>query len=149
MKLIPDRKRTLITFIIADLALAVMLFLSCINLFCFQKFGTTQIVVICVYVFISIFMLVLSLTRNFYVVQGKNLLVVKGTRMMNYEFNNVVYIDEATSRRKKTVYFCTDKGVVRYLPFDKEGKILDVMLSKCKNLLDLDEFRRRFPNAKI
>ena len=149
MKLIPDRKRTLIAFVIADLALAVLLFLSCINLFLFQKFGLVQIVIICLFVVISIFMLVLSLTRNFYVVQGKNLLVVKGTRMMNYEFNNVVYIDEATSRRKKTVYFCTDKGVVRYLPFDKEGKILDVMLSKCKNLLDLDEFRRRFPNAKI
>ena len=52
-------------------------------------------------------------------------------------------------RYKKTLSFCTKEGVTRYLPFDKEGKILDVMLSKCKNLLDLDEFRRRFTNAKI
>ena len=149
MKLIPDRKRTLITFMIADLALAVMLFLSCINLFCFQKFGTTQIVVICVYVFISVFMLVLSLKRYFYVVEGKNLIVVKGTRAMTYEFNDVVYIDEEKSRRKKTVHFCTSKGLVRYLAFDKDGKILDIMLKKCKNLLELDEFKRRYPNAKI
>ena len=149
MKLVVDRKRTFITFVIADLVFAVLLFLSCINLFFFQKFGATQIVIIALFVFISIFMLVLSLVRNFYVVEPKYLVVVKGTRVMNYDYSDVVYIDEETSKRKKTVTFCTNKGHVRYLPFDKEGKIYDVMVSKCKNRLELDEFRRRYPNAKI
>ena len=149
MKLVVDRKRTFITFVIADLIFAVLLFVSCINLFCFQKFGATQIVVIALFVFISIFMLVLSLVRNFYVVEPKYLVVVKGTRVMNFDYSDVVYIDEETSKRKKTVTFCTNKGHVRYLPFDKDGKIYDVMVSKCKNRLEFDEFRRRYPNAKI
>lgn len=149
MKIVVDRKRTFITFLIADLIFGVLLFLSCINLFFFQDFGAVQVVIICLFVFISIFMLVLSLVRNFYVVEPKYLVVVKGTRVMNYDYSDVVYIDEETSKRKKTVYFCTNKGLVRYLPFDKDGKILNIMVSKCKNRLELDEFRRRYPNAKI
>ena len=149
MKLPVDRKRTLKIFFIADIIFAVLLFLSCMNLFIFQKWGATQIVIIALYVIISIFMLVLSLVRNFYVVEPKYLVVVKGTRVMNYDYSDVVYIDEETSKRKKTVYFCTNKGLVRYLPFDKDGKILNIMVSKCKNRLELDEFRRRYPNAKI
>ena len=149
MKLPVDRKRTLITFVIADLIFAVLLFLSCINLFFFQKFGAVQIVIIALFVFISIFMLVLGLVRNFYVSEPKTLVVFKGTRVMYYDYSDVVYIDEEASQRKKTVIFCTNKGHVRYLPFDKDGKIYDIMVSKCKNRLELDAFRIKYPNVKI
>ena len=149
MKLPVDRKRTIITFLIADLVFAVLIFLSCINIFIFQKWGTVQIVIICLYVFISILMLVLSLTRNFYVIESKSLVVVKGTKVLNYDYNDVVYIDQEQSEKKRVLSFCTNKGHVRYLPFDKEGKIYTTFLNKCHNLLEYDEFKRRFPNAKF
>ena len=100
MKLPVDRKRTIITFIIADLAFAVLLFLSCINLFVFQKWSAVQFSIIGVFVFISIFMLVLSLTRNFYVIESKYLVVIKGTREMIYNYTDVVYIDKEQTERK-------------------------------------------------
>ncbi len=149
MKLPVDRKRTIITFVIADLIFALMLFLSCINIFLFQKWGAVQIVIIGIFVLFSIIMLVFSLTRNFYVIESKYLVVVKGTKVLNYVYADVVYIDQEQSERKRVLSFCTNKGHVRYLPFDKEGKIYTTFLNKCHNLLELDEFRRRFPNAKI
>ena len=149
MKLPVDRKRTIITFVIADLIFALMLFLSCINIFLFQKWGAVQIVIIGIFVLFSIIMLVFSLTRNFYVIESKYLVVVKGTKVLNYVYADVVYIDQEQSERKRVLAFCTNKGHVRYLPFDKEGKIYTTFLNKCHNLLELDEFRKRFPNAKI
>lgn len=149
MKVPADRKRTLITFVIADLIFAALIFLSCINIFLFQKFGAVQIAIIALYVFFSVFMLVLSLTRNFYVIESKYLVAVRGTKNYIYNYEDVVYIEKEQSERKRTLTFCTNQGIVRYLPFDKDGKIYTTFCNKCHNLLDLEEFRRRYPKAKI
>ena len=82
MKLPVDRKRTIITFVIADLIFAVLLFLSSIYFFLFQPWGVTQWMIIAVFVVVSVLMLVLSLTRNFYVIESKSLVVVKGRKEM-------------------------------------------------------------------
>ena len=149
MKVIPDRKRTIRTFIIADLALAVILFLSCIKLFLFQQWSAVQVIIILVYVFISVFMLVMSLTRNFYVIENKRLVAVRGTRVSYYDYCDVVYIDRAQSEKKKTLCFCTNKGITRYLPFDKDGEIYNTFLKKCHNLLDQEEFKNKYPKVKL
>ena len=149
MKLPVDRKRTIITFIIADLIFAVLLFLSCIYLFLFQRWSVTQWIVIALFVIISVFMLVLSLTRNFYVIESKFLVVVKGTKEMYYNYSDVVYIDKAQSEKKRVLTFCTNKGHARYLPFDKDGKIYQTMCNKCHNLLSEEEFHSQYPNVKL
>ena len=149
MKLPVDRKRTIITFLIADLIFAVLLFLSCIYLFLFQPWNVTQWIVIALYVIISIFMLVLSLTRNFYVIESKYLVNVKGTKEMYYYYTDVVYIDKAQSEKKRVLTFYTNKGHSRYLPFDKDGKIYQAMCNKCHNLLSDEEFHSKYPNVKI
>ena len=149
MKLPVDRKRTIIIFLIADLIFAVLLFASCINLFLFQKWGVVQILIIALYVIISVFMLVLSLTRNFYVIESKYLVVVKGAKEMHYFYNDVVYIDNEQSERRKVLCFFTNKGHTRYLPFDKEGKIYKTFLNKCHNLLSKEEFNAQYPNNKL
>ena len=149
MKLPVDRKRTLIIFSIADLIFAVLLFVSCINLFLFQKWGIVQILIIALYVIISVFMLVLSLTRNFYVIESKYLVVVKGTKEMYYHYTDVVYIDKEQTEKRRVLCFATNKGHARYLPFDKEGKIYQTFLNKCHNLLSLEEFKAQYPNVKI
>jgi len=94
-------------------------------------------------------MLVLSLTRNFYVIENKYLVNVKGTKEMYYYYTDVVYIDKAQSEKKRVLIFFTNKGHSRYLPFDKEGKIYDAMINKCRNLLSEEEFHKRYPNVKL
>ena len=149
MKLPVDRKRTIITFIIADLIFAALLFVSCINLFLFQKWNAIQIAIIVLFVAISVFMLILSLTRNFYVIENKYLVVVKGRKEMYYNYNDVVYIDEEKSERKKTICFLTRQGHTRYLPFDKEGKIYTTFLNKCRNLLSKEDFEKQYPEIRL
>ena len=149
MKLPVDRKRTIITFVIADLIFAVLLFLSCIYLFLFQKWGVYQWLIIAVFVVVSVLMLVLSLTRNFYVIESKYLVVVKGRKEMYYYYGDVVYIDKAQSEKRRVLTFYTNKGHSRYLPFDKDGKIYSTMINKCHNLLSEEEFHTKYPNVKL
>ena len=149
MKLPVDRKRTLKIFFIADIAFGIMLFLSCMNLFIFQRWNATQTIIVILYAVISVFMLILSLTRNFYVIEKKYLVVVKGTKNMFYNYEDVVYIDKLQSEKKKTLTFCTKQAHVRYLPFDKDGKIYQLFLNKCHNLLEKEEFVRKYPGVKI
>ena len=149
MKVPVDKKRTIITFIIADVIFAALLFVSCINLFLFMKWNAVQFVIIGLFVFISIFMLVLSLTRNFYVIESKYLVVVKGRKEVCYNYSDVVYIDKAQAEKKRVLAFATKQGFTRYLPFDKEGKIYDTFLKKCKNLLTEEEFKKQYPDKSL
>lgn len=149
MKLPVDRKRTILVFAIADLVFAVLLFASCINLFLFQKWGVVQILIIALFVIISVFMLVLSLTRNFYVIESKYLVVVKGTKVMYYHYTDVVYIDKVQTEKRRVLCFATNKGHARYLPFDKEGKIYETFQNKCHNLLSEEEFKIKYPDIKL
>ena len=149
MKLPVDRKRTIITFIIADLVFAALLFLSCIYVFLFQEWGAVQIIIIVIYVAISVLMLVLSLTRNFYVIQNKRLVVVKGNKEMYYNYSDVVYIDKEQSLKKRVLCFFTNKGHTRYLPFDKEGKIYSTFVNKCHNVISEEEFKQTFPKVHL
>ena len=149
MKLPVDRKRTIITFVIADLIFAVLLFLSSIYFFLFQPWGVTQWMIVAVFVVVSVLMLVLSLTRNFYVIESKYLVVVKGRKEMYYYYGDVVYIDKAQSEKRRVLTFYTNKGHSRYLPFDKDGKIYSTMVNKCHNLLSEEEFHTKYPNVKL
>ena len=149
MKLPVARKRTIITFLIADLIFAVLIFLSCFQIFVLQEWGVLQIVIISIYVILSILMLVLALTRNFYVIEGKFLVHVKGTKEMYYHYKDVVYIDKKQSEKKRVLTFYTNKGHSRYLPFDKDGKIYEAMCNKCHNLLSEEEFHSQYPTVKL
>ena len=149
MKVPVSRKRTLITFFIADLIFAVLIFLSCFSLFVLQEWGVVQFIIIAIFVIFSVLMLVLSLTRNFYVIESKYLVTVKGTKEMYYHYKDVVYIDKAQSEKKRVLCFYTSKGHVRYLPFDKDGKIYETMCNKCHNLLSEEEFKTQYPNVKL
>ena len=149
MKVTVDIRRTIVIFLIMDLIFAALLFLSCFNLFIFTKWGVWQILIIVLFVVVSITMLVLSLKRNFYVIENKYLVAVRGFKEMYYYYNDVVYIDKEQSERRRILCFYTNKGHTRYLPFDRHGEIYKTMLKRCHNLLDQETFERNYPNVKI
>ena len=149
MKVAVDIKRTIITFLIADLIFAVLLFLSCFNLFIFQKWGVIQYLIIALFVIISVLMLVLSLKRNYYVIESKYLVVVKGFKELYYHYADVVYIDKVQSEKRRVMAFYTNKGHTRYLPFDKEGKIYTTFCNKCHNVISEEEFKAKYPNVNL
>ena len=149
MKVPADRRRTIKIFLIMDLIFAVALFLSCINLFIWTKWNFIQIMIIVLFVAISGLMLFLSLKRNFYVIENKYLVAVRGFKEMYYHYNDVVYIDKEQSERRRIICFYTNKGHTRYLPFDKNGEIYKAMLKRCHNLLEKEAFEAQYPNVKI
>ncbi len=149
MKLPVDKKRTIITFIIVDIIFALLLFVSALDMFLDSVWGFGQFGVIALFVVISVLMLVLSLTRNFYVIEPKFLVVVKGRKELYYYYNDIIFIDHERTKRKKILTFVTSKGHVRYLPFDRDGKIYEACLDKCNNLVDEEELLRRFPKISI
>lgn len=149
MKVTVDIRRTLIIFIIMDLLFAALLFLSCLNLFIFTKWGVWQILVIILFVMVSVGMLILSLKRNFYVIENKYLVAVRGFKEMYYYYNDVVYIDVAQTEKRRVLCFFTNKGHVRYLPFDRHGEIYKAMSKRCHNLLDEETFKRNYPGVKL
>ena len=149
MKVPVDRKRTIITFIIADLVFAIILFLSCITLFLSKNWNAIQFAIIGLFVLVSIVMLILSLTRNFYVIEKKYLVVVKANKNMFYNYEDVVYIDKEQTERRRVLVFCTNKGHMRYLPFDKNGEIYKAFTKKCHNLLDKEQLKAKYPDIKL
>ena len=118
-------------------------------MFVFQEWGFLQIIIIAIFVTMSVTMLVLSLTRNFYVIEPKFLVVVKGYKEVYYNYKDVVYIDKKQSEKKRVLSFYTNKGHAIYLPFDKNGKIYEAMCNKCHGLLSDEEFKAQYPNVKI
>ena len=149
MKVPVDRRRTVLVFVIADLLFAALLFVSCMNLFLFQKWGVVQILIIGLFAVTSVFMLVLSLVRNFYVIESKYLVVVKAFKETVYNYADVVYIDNEQSEKKRVLTFYTRFGHARYLSFDKHGEIYTTFLKKCRNVLDKDQFKEKYPNVKL
>ena len=149
MKVPVDRRRTILIFIITDLLFAAALFLSCMNLFLFQKWGVLQILIIALFVLTSVGMLLLALLRNFYVIESKYLVQVRAWKEAYFHYNDVVYIDKEQAEKKRTLAFYTNKGHVKYLPFDRNGEIYQAMLKRCNNLIDKETFKKRHPDVKI
>lgn len=132
-----------------DLLFAVLLFVSGIKVFLFSSFGAGHIILISIFVIVTALMLIMSLKRNFYVIENKYIVAVRSFKNMYYHYNDVVYIDKEQSEKKKVLCFCTNKGHARYLPFDAKGEIYKVMIKKCNNLLSKEDFKAKYPNVKL
>ena len=91
---------------------------------------------------------VLSLTQTYYEINGPVFIHSKMGKIVEYTFNNIIYIDEEFSLKKKMFRFFTKDGQEHLLVFDKKGVLYETALKKCP-LISLEEFQRRFPNKKM
>ena len=93
--------------------------------------------------------LILSLSTQYYEINKKDVTEYKFGKKFTYFYSDVIYIDIEQSKKGKALTFVTNKGHVKYLTFDKDGKIFEAFLSKCHNLISLEEVKRKFPGIKI
>ena len=91
---------------------------------------------------------VLSITSTFYQIEGATFIHSKMGKVVEYTFNNIIYIDQDFSEQKKMMRFFTKDGKEHLLVFDKEGKLYQAALNKCP-LISKEEFERRFPKIKM
>ena len=96
----------------------------------------------------SIIFCYLSLTQTYYEIKGATFIHSKMGRVVEYSFNNIIYIDKEFSVKKKMMRFFTKDGQEHLLIFDKYGVLYETALKKCP-LIDEEDFKRRFPNKKM
>jgi hypothetical protein len=90
----------------------------------------------------------ISLTQTYYEIDGATFIHSKMGKVVEYTFNNIIYIDEEFSESKKMMRFFTKEGKEHVLIFDKNAVLYHTALKKCP-LISKEEFQRRFPNIKM
>lgn len=141
--------RTFTTFLIATILLMAAFFFMFFETFVGKEWTWVQPTIIAVVVVSSIAFFIPTYLNNYYIVQKKYLIQHKGRREYIYYFSEVLYIDEKQSEKKKVICFFTNKGHVRYLTFDKEGKIYKAMIAGAKNRMSTEEFKENYPKIKL
>ena len=119
------------------------------NLFYLSSWDYRQIVIVAIYTAVMVAILFFSISTQYYEINKKDLTECRFGKKLVYFYNDIIYIDVEGSKKSKILSFVTKYGHVKYLTFDKEGKIFDAVMSKCKNLISLEEVRGKFPGIKI
>ncbi len=108
-----------------------------------------QYVVIAIWLALSIFLTIVAIKMNYYTYNRYELVRHIFTKEYVIKYKDVLYIDVEWSKKHSSLLIFTSLGHERYLPFDKERKILDLMQERCKHLISKEEYLAKFPNAKI
>ena len=90
----------------------------------------------------------ISITQTYYEINGPVFIHSKMGKVIEYTFNNIIYIDEEFSKKKKMFRFFTKEGKEHLLIFDRKGILYETALNKCP-LISKEEFERRFPKVKM
>ena len=142
-------KKILLMWLGVFFLLAPVISLMFFNLFYLTKWDYRQIIIISVYVVVMVVILILSINTQYYEINKKDITECKYGKKYTYFYSDIIYVDIENSKRSKTLTFVTKYGHVKYLTFDKEGKIFDAVINRCKNLITLQEVKTKFPGIKI
>ena len=151
MKARPLIWKTVLVLLAVIFLAAVILFSFTFNLFLkpIQNWGWKPYVVIGVWLFLSIGLVVVTFLFSYYEVYKKYVLVKRMGKTLIYYYSDVVYIDERQYQKHKTIAFFTRQGHTRYLMGDKKDILFNSMLQNCKNLMDEETFRFKYPKVKL
>ena len=148
MKVKISAKKILLMWLGVFVLFAGIIFAFSFNLF-LKQWDFKQPLIISAYSIAMIVILIVSLNTQYYELNKKDITEARFGKKFVYFYSDIIYIDEEQSRKSKTLCFVTKQGHVKYLTFDKEGKIFEVALSKCKSLISREELERKFPGIKI
>ena len=141
-------KKIILMWLGVFILFAGIIFAFSFNLF-LSKWDFKQPLIIAAYSVAMVVILIFALTTQYYELNKKDITEAKFGKKYTYFYSDIIYIDEEQSKKSKTLCFVTNKGHVKYLTFDKEGKIFEAALSKCKSLISREELERKFPGIKI
>ena len=149
-KLYLSKGKIIISFVIAFVSLELLFYLTIqfSETGAWFPFGTSFYIYTPILVILSLIFGILSVTKVYYEVDKNCIVHHKMNKEIEYSFKNITYIDEEWSRKNKQLRFFDKNGKEHYLVFDKEGIIFDMAL-KYASPLSRDDFRRRFPKAKL
>ena len=119
-------------------------------LFLFElPYDWRQYAIIVLYLFLSTALILAVKYATSYEITKSYVVFNKGKQQLVYYYNDVVYIDEEKSEKKKMIHFYTRQGHCRYLYFDEKNMLYPTMLAHCKNRMSKEEFNKKHPEVKL
>lgn len=149
MKVWPSFKKTLFLSLVIFLFSAGIVFTSCINLFLFEEWDYRQWLIIGVFLASSIIILIFSLRTYFYVIEKRELVVVKFKREFVYPYSEIIYIDQNQKRKNSTITIIMKSGQSIYLIADNKNQVYEALRKNCNDLLNKQEVMDKFPRIKL
>lgn len=145
-------------YLIAALAIIVLLLAFGFQIYLARDTQTGRVIlapwgagqiIFTVFIFGSVIIgYILSITSFYYTIEEDYFTVKKFTKVVEYDYKNIEFIDIETSKRKKQVIFYSKVARMRYFLGDKRGVLLDTLIKKCPNTMSVEEFRRAHPEEK-
>lgn len=139
---------------VALIFLGLFLFLEVVFYFTFQGFSHLWPPDNSFYVYtvlLAVTMIVLgslAAAGTYYVIDRDKITHVSVGRKRVYFFRDILYIDEAWSKRHKMLLFYDTTGHDHYLAFDRKGVLYASVLHLARPV-SREEFKERFPNVKL
>ena len=87
--------------------------------------------------------------QSYYIITNSSLVHHRANKEINYDFKDILYIDEVYTKKHHTLLFYTNSGKDRFLILDKDELIYKILKEKCHNLLLKSEFQAKFPKIKL
>ena len=148
MKVRISATKIILIWLAVFLVFAGVIFLFSFNLF-LSAWDYRQPLIVIAYSVAMIVILIASILTQYYEINKKDITEARFGKKFVYFYSDIIYIDVEESKRSKTLCFVTKQGHVKYLSFDREGKIFDAAMNKCTSLISREELERRFPGIKI
>ncbi len=149
MKVWPSFKKTLLLALVIFVFSAGVVFTSCINLFLSKEWDYRQWLIIGVFLISSTLILIFSLRTYYYVIEKRELVVIKFKRELVYPYSEISYIDQNQKRKNSTITIIMKNGQTIYLIPDKKNQVYESLEKNCDNLLDKQELINKFPHIKL
>lgn len=113
------------------------------------KWDYRQILFVSIILGISVVFYILTMRSFYYEIEDKYFTVRRYSKVIQYSYDNIIFINEDRSEKEKKIIFYTEKTQMVSLLADKENKVYKTLLKKCPNRLSIEEFRRRHPEEKL
>lgn len=149
MKVWPSIQKTLLLALVIFLFSAGIVFTSCINLFLSKVWDYRQWLIIGVFLASSLLILIFSLRTYFYVIEKRELVVVKFKRELIYPYSEIIYIDQNQKRKNSTITIVMKSGQTIYLIPDKKNQVYESLQKNCEHILAKEEVINKFPRIKL
>lgn len=108
-----------------------------------------QIALIIFYTALIIGLYIILSFNYYYEVEKKCVIVHKPGKNLTYYYENILYINEELSEKKKTLIFVMTDGTINRMVYDKNNEIRAAVTKKCKNLMSKEEFMKTYPGFKF
>ena len=149
MKIWPSFQKTLLLALVIFLFSAGIVFTSCINLFLSKEWDYRQWLIIGVFLASSLLILIFSLRTYFYVIEKRELVVIKFKRELVYPYSEIIYIDQNQKRKNSTITIVMKSGQTIYLIPDKKNQVYESLQKNCEHILSKEEVINKFPRIKL